>query len=320
MCLTLKNTVPLLCTVPLLLLSCMRDEGECPVTQPGDPVVVLRMVYTHNMEQEERFAREVSHTSLYLFDGDERLYDVMELPTAGLDEGNTVTLELPAGDYTAVAWGDAHTDPYEVACGGTLRDMTVAMACEPDGTVSSHPGHMFHAMARFGHDGVNATYADLPMVKNTNRVDILVYGLEPEPQQAPGELLTVSIEGTNGLYAYDRSLPGSQMLKYLPVYGFMEYDGEEVPAASFVAQRIVEDGDLMLSSVQTGYDEPFIHESLPQLIKENYTGSDFADYLDREDHFTVKISVEKNRDGRYVVVSIQINDWAPIINDNVSVG
>ncbi|MCC8019811.1 MAG: FimB/Mfa2 family fimbrial subunit [Rikenellaceae bacterium] len=317
---TLNKIVAFTCAVSLLLHSCIRDDGDCPDPVPEEPVVVLRLYYMHNMEQVDRFGEEVAHTSLYIFDGDEQLHSVTELPTAQLEDGNTVALGLPAGGYTVVAWGNTHTDDYEVTCEGTLREMTTSMASDADGTVPVHPGHMFHALAQFDHDGVTTTYADVPMVKNTNRVDVLIYGLEPDPQQDPGDIVTVSIQGTNGVYGYDRSLPGSDPLKYKPEYGYIDDDGEQVPAASFVVQRIVEDGDLMLSSVQPGYLEPMINKSLPELIKENYTGSDFADYLDREDHFTVRIAMEKMKDGSYVVVSIQINNWAPIIYDNISVG
>ncbi|MCC8187880.1 MAG: FimB/Mfa2 family fimbrial subunit [Bacteroides sp.] len=279
----------------------MKEHADCPdpepIPEPETPAVILRFRYDRNKYQTDRLRQEIRHLDLYVFDGNEALYLTRAIPVSELDENNSFSLELPSGTYTAIAWGNTDSEDYQIEQATHLSELAVALNHAPDGRVDWQTEHLFHGMVVFGYDAESVTRAEVDMRKKTNQVNVVIQGLETEAGQEAWDLVSVMMHGTNGCYAYDSSLTGSIHLTYLPEFTLTtDTDTGQWPAANFIVQHIAEEGDLMLTSIQPGYESPLIHTSVPALIKENYGGPDFKEYLDTEDEFTIRITVKKQKE------------------------
>ena len=92
----------------LALASCHHPvfdyDGDCEVSYG------LRFVYDMNLDWADAFPTLVNHVNLYAFDSRGifvKEYEVTEEEAA--TPGYLLTLDLPAGDYTFVAWGALET-------------------------------------------------------------------------------------------------------------------------------------------------------------------------------------------------------------------
>ncbi len=320
----LRKVFLFVCCVNLGLSACMKENADCPDPEPAPepeiPAVSLRFRYDRNKYQTDRLRQEIRHLDLYVFDSNEALYLTREIPVSELDEDNCLSLDLPSGTYTAIVWGNTDSEDYQIEYTTYLSELAVALNHASDGLVDWQTEHLFHGMVVFGYDEESVTRADVDMRKKTNQVNVVIQGLEPEEGQEASDLVSVMMHGSNGRYAYDSSLPGSIYLTYLPEYTLTtDTDAESLSAANFIVQHIAEEGDMMLTPIQPGYESPLIHTSVAALIRENYEGSDFTEYLDTEDEFTIRITVKKAEGGHYILMSIRINNWDPIIYDNAGI-
>lgn len=81
------------------------DLEECPQG------VVLRFVFDHNLEFANAFPSQVDCLSLFIFDREGNLVERrVETSSVLQDEDWRMTLDLPAGDYHAVAYGGLECD------------------------------------------------------------------------------------------------------------------------------------------------------------------------------------------------------------------
>ena len=213
----------------LLLSACdstiYDDEGDCSVTYQ------LSFRYDRNLKWADAFANEVASVHLYAFTPEGTLVREYNLPAAPIvAAGNTLTLDLPTGDYRLVAWcgiDAADTDVRSFA----VPELTVGsstpddLSCRLNRTPSADYGAVCSDRLNFLFHGAKDVHLpDLPdggvhrdtisLTKDTNHIRIIL-------QQLSGEGIDVRdfgfrIEDANGLMAYDNTLLPDEQITYLP--------------------------------------------------------------------------------------------------------
>lgn len=251
------------------------EEGDCSVTYR----VVFR--YDRNMLWTDAFAQKVGSVHLYAFDPNGVLvWERSERGETVVARGNSMLLELPAGDYTLVAWCGLQNDgerPESFSVSETRVGVTrieelqcrLNRAYEADGTPYSkaklYP--LFHGTCEVSlpvnDDGGSYTYT-MDLTKDTNHVRIILQQLSGEPVDE--NRFTFRIEEENGLMDWNNGLLTDEMISYREYdkrsgtagLGIEDYPvlGGARPAAEASSRAIVSVGvaiaDLSIARLTTG--------------------------------------------------------------------
>lgn len=163
------------------------DLEECPQG------VVLRFVFDYNLEFANAFPSQVDCLSLFIFDREGNLVERrVETSSVLQDEDWRMTLDLPAGDYHAVAYGGlecdkasfSHTKAVESI--KSLADLQVAVNSVHTGDEAARPASplhdLFHGALDFTvTDGLDYDKATLYMMRDTNHIRIVLQHLDNTP-------------------------------------------------------------------------------------------------------------------------------------------
>jgi len=202
------------------------DEGDCSVTYR----VVFR--YDKNMKGADAFSSEVSSVRLYAFDREGVL--VWQRAAKGevlKADGNSMTLDLPAGDYRLLAWCGLDNDG-ETSASFTVPEARIgetrieelqcclSRAYDAAGAYSDRKlAPLYHGMTEVSlpvNDDGGSYDFPLELTKNTNHVRIILQHLSGEPVDVRD--FTFRIEEENGLMGYDNSLQPDEMIAYRPYH------------------------------------------------------------------------------------------------------
>ena len=202
------------------------DEGDC------DVVYRLRFRYDMNMKFADAFHHEVKSVSLYAFDSDGKL--VWQTTDSGqhlAQEGYSITLPLPAGQYSLMAWcgldnGESFTVP-SISDGDTRDALHCRLNREQDatdGAVSKNDLHaLFHGTLDVdlpvNEDGGEYTFT-MPLTKDTNVFRIVLQHLSGKDINADD--FTFKIEDENGWLNHDNSLRDDERITY---HAWSKYSG-----------------------------------------------------------------------------------------------
>ncbi|MDE6272474.1 MAG: FimB/Mfa2 family fimbrial subunit [Muribaculaceae bacterium] len=163
------------------------DLEECPRG------VVMRFVFDYNLEFANAFHSQVDCLSVFIFDADGNKIDYRTETTAVLaDENWRMTFDLPAGKYTAVAYGGMDCDqssfehqirPSEIK---KLSDLEVRTNLSHIGDPANSPKSPlhdhFHGMTGFTvTEGTQYDHATVEMMRNTNNLRIVLQHLDNSP-------------------------------------------------------------------------------------------------------------------------------------------
>ncbi len=284
---------------PLLLAGCFSDDdSHCAVP------VSFTFVYEKHNHAGDRFAEEVDHLRLYVFDQSGTLAAEYPLPRTSLKGGNRFETSLPQGRYTAVSWGNIHTENFASGQTGDMANMKVGLNCIESGMLSTEePGDLFHGILRF--DVGRSGFADtVSLMKNSRIIEVRIEGVtEPDTE------LHAFIHSRNGHYGYDNTLhsdaeqfgyPSLEDLddeyiyKYFQVYRLFEQDQETV--LSITSSNPSPD------AVVYTFEEPLV-----PILTKNMSGI-LQDKLDYADHHIVYISF--NPDG-----TSEVKLWEEVENE-----
>ncbi len=190
---TLRNitSVVIACLmISLSLSSCSGvydDLDECPRG------VTIRFIFDYNLEFANAFPTQVDCLSLFIFDKKGNLVERHTETTSVLaDEDWRMTLDLPAGDYRAVAYGGmecdlasfSHTkDVKEIK---TLDDLQVIINEEHVGDEAARPKNKLHDLFHGAQDftvteGLTYDQVTLRMMRDTNNIRIVLQHLDNTP-------------------------------------------------------------------------------------------------------------------------------------------
>jgi len=323
-------------------------EGDCTVTYR------LEFKYDKNMKWADAFSREVRSVRLYAFDTDGKLvWEKSESGEALADDGYTMILDLPAGDYRLLAWcglGDngETTESFSVPEAVVGETRTEDLRCKMNrlhdaaGAYSSdHLSPVFHGML-----DVNLPELDdkaeitctMSLTKDTNHIRVILQHLSGEEVDVND--FNFRIEEENGLMDFDNSLLPDEMITYRPYatgsatagLGIDDYPeagsqktaqenpdvitSVSVAIADLSVARLTE-GRKTYLTIETNEGRRVARIPLTDyalMLKDGY-GQQMTDqdYLDRQDEYALTFFLDENK--KWISTSIIINSWKIVLND-----
>lgn len=321
--------------VGLMPASCsiMDYEGDCSVNYRA------RFRYDMHLHYSDAFAHEVKSVTLYAFDESGKF--VQQFTDSGetlAQEGYSLPFELPAGTYHFVAWcgleGEHQSyDVPDMTPGvSTLEELTCSIRRQYDAEGQAHVGELdplFHSLVTDCTltDEPGTHYVDVPLMKNTKTVRIVLQHLSGEPIDA--DKFTFSITDENGLMAHDNTLLDDELLCYDPYYtasgtADMQADGSRATTsvsaalAELSTGRLVKDKDThTILTVRNAEGNTVL--SIPlidyALLVKGYYNRDMSDqeYLDRQDEYNLTFFLDEN--DNWMSSSIIINSWRVVLSE-----
>ena len=321
----------------LLLASCsvMDYEGDCT------PYYRARFTYDMHLHYADAFANQVTSVALYAFDEDGRF--VARFTDSGealAADGYSLPLDLPAGTYHFVAWCglehplQSHDVPELTPGVSTLDELTCTVSRQHEGDGSTATaGELaptFHSLVTSCTlpDSYGTHYVDIPLVKDTKTVRVVLQHLNGEPIDVDG--FSFSVTCANGLMAHDNSLLPDETLHYRPYYtasGTAEVQADGTRATTAISTalaemstgRLVCDGRTPAVLSVTNNKTGDVVLSIPlmdyALLVKGYYNRDMSDqeYLDRQDEYNLTFFLDSNN--HWVNSTIIINSWRVVLDD-----
>lgn len=312
---------------------CIREDfAECKNTYD------LRLVFDRNMLYTDAFASQVRSVDVKVFDSStgREVYSYADSGAALESADYRVALPIPPGTYDILCWaGMAEGDSFGHAlpAADMLQQHNVALNTE-NGVSGRRLNNLYHGLTRgvtfvsgnsLGHDQAQTTTVYL--TKNTNRVCVMLHNLDGTELDESG--FTFSITSGNALMNYDNTLDPAGRVTYRPWHvtpimletetkseSNSETKSEPVQsalAAEISMARLVPDGNSRLDVYRTADGERIISVPLERnllLYKGEYHSmmSD-AEYLDRQDDYTITFILDRNNNWDRAAM-IYINNWA----------
>lgn len=304
---------------------CIREDfAECRNTYD------LRLVFDRNMLYTDAFASQVRSVDVKVFDSStgREVYSYADSGAALAQADYRVALPIPPGTYDILCWaGMAEGDSfgYALPAADMLQQHSVTLNTE-NGVSGRRLNNLYHGLTRgvtfvsgnsLGHDQAQTTTVYL--TKNTNRVCVMLHNLDGTELDESG--FTFSITSGNALMNFDNTLDPAGRVTYRPWHVtpiMLETETKSEPVQSALAAeismaRLVPDGNSRLDVYRTADGERIISVPLERnllLYKGEYHSmmSD-AEYLDRQDDYTITFILDRNNNWDRAAM-IYINNWA----------
>lgn len=319
--------------VSAMITGCIREDfAECRNSYD------LRLVFDRNMLYTDAFASQVRSVDVKVFDSStgREVYSFADSGAALESADYRVALPIPPGTYDILCWaGMAEGDSfgYALPAADMLQQYNVALNTE-NGVSDHRLNNLYHGLTRgvsfvsgnsVGHD--QAQTATVYLTKNTNRVCVMLHNLDGTELEESG--FTFSITSGNALMNFDNTLDPAGRVTYRPWHVTpillesetknetkTETKSEPVQsalAAEISMARLVPDGNSRLDVYRTADGERIISVPLERnllLYKGEYHSmmSD-AEYLDRQDDYTITFILDRNNNWDRAAM-IYINNWA----------
>lgn len=304
---------------------CVREDmAECRNTYD------LQLVFDRNMLYTDAFSSQVRSVDVKVFDSStgREVYSFADSGAALESADYRVALPVPPGTYDILCWaGMAEGDSFGHAlpAADMLQQHSVALNTE-NGVSGRRLNNLYHGLSRgvtfvsgnsLGHNQVQT--ATVYLTKNTNRVCVMLHNLDGTELDESG--FTFSITSGNALMNYDNTLDPAGRVTYRPWHVtpiMLETETKSEPVQSALAAeistaRLVPDGNSRLDVYRTADGERIISVPLERnllLYKGEYHSmmSD-AEYLDRQDDYTITFILDRNNNWDRAAM-IYINNWA----------
>lgn len=312
---------------------CIREDfAECKNSYD------LRLVFDRNMLYTDAFASQVRSVDVKVFDSStgREVYSYADSGAALAQADYRVALPIPPGTYDILCWaGMAEGDSfgYALPAADMLQQHSVTLNTE-NGVSGSRLNNLYHGLTRgvtfvsgnsLGHD--QAQTATVYLTKNTNRVCVMLHNLDGTELDESG--FTFSITSGNALMNFDNTLDPAGRVTYRPWHvtpimlenetknGTKSETKSETVQSALAAEismaRLVPDGNSRLDVYRTDDGERIISVPLERnllLYKGEYHSmmSD-AEYLDRQDDYTITFILDRNNNWDRAAM-IYINNWA----------
>lgn len=340
-----KNVCRLLATIACgaFVASCdnILDDGygNCEVIEEYR----VKFKYDYNMKYADAFPQEVRSVTLYAFGEDGRLaYQKTEEGDMLADKDYTMLLEMEPGEYDFIAWAGLEDQssfavPVLTAGVSTMDDLTCRMnriALSRSSEDADSVGYLkplwhskvkadFTAASRADGPTINTHTVEVPLVKNTNTIRVILQQLSEEPIDV--NRFEFTIDDCNGLMAHDNSIMEDTPLVYYPYHratGSTEAgaQGDEqlnMVVAELSTGRLMEGAEtpLTITNKESGevvFSIPLIKYLSVYKTLANYQ-MPLQEFLDREDEYVLHFFLDK--DGSWIKTQIIINDWIVRYND-----
>lgn len=315
-------------------------EGDCDVTY------TLRFRYDMNLKWADAFANEVSSVHVYAFDQSGLLaWQAEEKINPADADRYSIKLDLPAGEYTLLAWcglrndgerGESFTVP-DARIGETrIEEMQCALnrlSDEAGAYSKDRLYRLFHGKLDVtlpdSEDGASYDYT-IRLTKNTNHIRVILQHLSGEDVDA--DRFTFRIDDENGLMAHDNGLMPDENINYRPweVRTGEAGIGKETTRAiinvrgaiaDFTVARLMEPRRKKMTLTITN-DEGKTVASIPvidyALLAKGYYEEEYGhtmtdqEFLDREDDYALTLFLDENNE--WISSQIMIHSWVVVPN------
>lgn len=310
-------------------------EGDCSVTYR------MKFRYDHNMKYADAFAHEVKSLTLYAFNAADGslAYTKTESGDALAADGYTMTLDgLAPGDYDFVAWGgteghDAYILPSLTSRASSRTDAICSLNVKQDADGGKYLDRELNPGLFHGRIAETQTLPDLgekvmemPMVKNTNRLTVVLQQLSGDPVKASDFEFRVT-GAHNAVMGHDNAIISDDEVTYhawhtrdgvadIETSGGVNSLGAAVADISLGRLMTADKPRLVItraSDGQTVLSIPLIDYFL--LVKGHYNdGMSDQEYLDRQDEYNMTFFLDENN--RWLNSVIYINSWRVVL-DNI---
>lgn len=310
-------------------------EGDCSVTYR------MKFRYDHNMKYADAFAHEVKSVTLYAFNAADGslAYTKTESGDALAADGYTMTLDgLAPGDYDFVAWGgteghDAYILPSLTSRASSRTDAICSLNVKQGSDGGKYIDRELNPGLFHGRIAETQTLPDLgekvmemPMVKNTNRLTVVLQQLSGDPVKASDFEFRVT-GAHNAVMGHDNTIISDDEVTYhawhtrdgvadIETSGGVSSLGAAVADISLGRLMTADKPRLVItraSDGQTVLSIPLIDYFL--LVKGHYNdGMSDQEYLDRQDEYNMTFFLDENN--RWLNSVIYINSWRVVL-DNI---
>lgn len=324
--------VALLAAATMSIPACDRLHEDLPPCVTG---IQLRFVDNENMDESNRFYKQVHCLNLFVYDAQGNILESRTALREEIEDENwRMYLELPPGKYKLLAYGgmdckDASfsftSNPSETL----MQDLEVRLDQQYASQTNNKPLHyLFYGALDFDvpQAGIDTGYmeATLEMMKDTNDIRIILANENGLPTDADD--FDFNIICDNSLMNYQNDIVPTSPTTYWPwtsgnsEVGLTESGNPatvawaEISTARFVFGNPT---TLLITSKSDGHEVvrlPLLNIlMLYKSERPQYYSWTAQQYLDRESRWNMTFFL--TADGRWLETKIVVNDWVVRINN-----
>lgn len=303
-----------------LITSCTEENLDKCI-----PGVTVNYYYTYNKQDKNLFGKEVHELSILAFDENEKFRHIFHITdSASLHNNNSIYLPLPAGKWAILTWG-GNMDHYlfgevssknnnelsDLIAGETkLSDFILALHTSPSDSKADIENQSFISNLYYGNTTRVTTYtnrlasASIPMMKNTNDINICIKGIHSIETLNPDEFKSYIRMSNHRYDSENKNQSGDKKLMYLRN---CLIENNTVTSRLRVLRLEADDTHSYLCIESKHLPNGGIKIPLIKTILENPQYNSQSD-LDKEDEYVFEFLVNYD-----LSIDITINDW--IIKD-----
>lgn len=277
--------------------------------------------FTKHTESGDQLSKYINTIHLYVYDKNGTLINHFDVLQSDLIDGNQLNVNLPVGEYTAIAWGGVG-DSYSYKDTNSLSSSSLSLIRGLDNTLSDFPEHLFHAT------GVNLLVTNsvqkishvLNFQRNSKEIKTKIRLINSTPSSLNdnmiGNITTSDIDcivtANNGDYKFDNTTFGTDQITYIP----NRTEAESELMAHFFVLKLWDGDDSRLKltindsserGLPSGLKEGgklIYDQSLSELILKNESID-----LDLSHDLDLDINVDLSGNDSAVSITIKVNGW-----------
>ena len=224
---TIKKALAVL-FIAVLSVNCKKvkeDNSDCGI--------FIRFTYTLNPDGTDKFSSSVQKLTIFVFNEAGHLVQEIE-KTGPFWKDYRVQLNLPAGVYSFVVWGNLSDEtPLSIGAGREM-DRGLELRTPTTNLVETHPQPLFWGTAqKINVKVLNNQEVVVDMMKDTKSVKVIFHDV-PASANTAGQFVC-RIEAVNGDYNFQNTImPHSRKLTYIPQRSF----NNNILTNDFVTMRL----------------------------------------------------------------------------------
>lgn len=317
------------------------DEGDCYLHYK----LVFR--YDMNLKWADAFSNEVKSVRVYAFNQNKKLVKLFQEKGAPLESSDfAIDLDLPAGNYSLVAWCGIDNPGVENQSfyapeniGMDIEDLYCRLQTESNDIYSAYSDSHLQFMF-YGSIDVDIQESDniggeriviMPLIKDTNHIRVTLVQLSGEDTDVND--FSYSIEAANGHMDCENNLTGNTVITYLPwnldnaETVIQNQSGVNVKCLSAVAdldisRMTVAEAETLKLTIRNNSSSEIV-ASIPvidyALLSKDYYEMAYGhlmsnqEFLDREDEYNLTFFLDSNL--RWIDSYIYINSWRIVLHN-----